>query len=65
MDKVVAKTTIDADELLETTKCYKLEMYIESLSEKEKKAYIIAKTHLGDSFSLEKCVGFIEFSKNH
>jgi len=37
--------------------------YIESLSPKEKKSYIIAKNHLGDSFSLEKSVGFIQFRK--
>jgi hypothetical protein len=40
-----------------------IELYIESLSPKEKKSYIIAKNHLGDSFSLEKSVGFIQFKK--
>jgi len=35
--------------------------YIESLSEKEKQAYEIARNHLGSSFSLEKSLGFIRF----
>jgi len=39
------------------------ELYIESLSEKEMKAYIIAKSHLGTSFSLEKSVGFLKWKK--
>jgi hypothetical protein len=36
-----------------------LQQYIQSLSEKETKAYNIAKSHLGSSFSLEKSRGFI------
>ena len=35
------------------------EQYIESLSPKEKKAYLIARDHLGTSFHLEKSVGFL------
>jgi hypothetical protein len=35
--------------------------YIESLTEKEKQAYEIARSHLGSSFSLEKSLGFIKF----
>ena len=38
-----------------------LHKYIESLSEKELKAYQIAKSHLGSSFSLEKSKGFIDW----
>jgi hypothetical protein len=38
-----------------------LHQYIESLSEKELKAYHIAKSHLGSSFSLEKSKGFIDW----
>jgi hypothetical protein len=37
------------------------EQYIESLSEKELQAYLIAKSHLGTSFSLEKSLGFIKW----
>jgi hypothetical protein len=39
------------------------ELYIESLTPKEHKAYLIAKSHLGMSFTLEKSVGFIEWKK--
>ena len=39
------------------------EMYIDSLSPKEKKAYIIARDHLGMSFTLEKSVGFLQWKK--
>ena len=39
------------------------ELYIDSLSEKELKAYAIAKSHLGSSFSLEKSVGFLKWKK--
>jgi hypothetical protein len=35
------------------------EQYIQSLSPKEKKAYLIARDHLGTSFHLEKSVGFL------
>ena len=38
-----------------------IEKYVESLSEKELKAYNIAKSHLGTSFSLEKSRGFIDW----
>lgn len=37
--------------------------YLESMSEKELKAYYIAKSHLGDSFQLEKSIGFLEWIK--
>jgi hypothetical protein len=37
------------------------EHYIKSLSEKELQAYLIAKSHLGSSFSLEKSLGFIKW----
>jgi hypothetical protein len=39
------------------------ELYVKSLSEKEYKAYSIAKSHLGSSFSLEKSVGFLKWKK--
>jgi len=38
--------------------------YLESLSEKEKKAYEIAKEHLGMSFQLEKSVGYLRWLKS-
>lgn len=36
-----------------------LEMYMQTLSEKERRAYMIAKSHLGSSFDLSKSVGFV------
>lgn len=42
-----------------------LQMYIDSLNEKEKVAYHIAKSHLGSSFSLEKSNGFIQWKQKH
>lgn len=38
--------------------------YLESLSEKEKKAYEIARSHLGMSFQIEKANGFIKWKKD-
>ena len=40
-----------------------MDEYLKSLSEKEFAAYLIAKSHLGSSFSLEKSSGFIEWLK--
>ena len=37
-----------------------IDAYLQSLSAKELKAYHIAKSHLGSSFSLVKSLGFIE-----
>jgi hypothetical protein len=38
--------------------------YVESLSEKERKSYEIAKEHLGMSFQLDKSVGYLKWLKN-
>jgi len=38
-------------------------LYLNQLSEKEKKAYEIATSHLGCSFHLEKSDGFLNFVK--
>ena len=35
--------------------------YVDTLTEKEKQAYEIAKDHLGMSFQLDKSIGFIEW----
>jgi hypothetical protein len=37
--------------------------YLESLSEKEKKSYEIAREHLGMSFQLDKSVGYLKWLK--
>jgi hypothetical protein len=36
-------------------------MYIQSLNARERKAYEIAKSHLGMSFDLEKSNGYLEW----
>ena len=47
----------------ESVKENMLQEYVKSLSEKELKAYHIAKSHLGSSFSLEKSRGYIYWKK--
>jgi hypothetical protein len=37
------------------------ELYLETLTPKEYKSYIIARDHLGMSFTLEKSVGFLQW----
>ena len=44
-----------------THSIFMLDAYVDSLSEKERKAYHIAKSHLGSSFSLEKSRGFLDW----
>jgi hypothetical protein len=39
--------------------------YLETLTEKEKKAYHIAKSHLGSSFQLEKSNTFLKWKREH
>ena len=39
--------------------------YIDSMDEKEKIAYKIAKEHLGSSFNLEKSIGFQKWLKKN
>ena len=40
-----------------------IDKYIKSFSEKEKKAYDIAKKHLGMSFQIEKSNGYLTWKK--
>ena len=39
--------------------------YLKTLSDKEFKSYLIAKTHLGTSFGLSKSNGFVQWKKNN
>lgn len=41
----------------------KLEEYIRSMNEKDHQGYLIAKSHLGSSFDLEKSLGYVEWLK--
>jgi hypothetical protein len=45
--------------------CNSVEQYIESFTAKEMQAYLIAKSHLGSSFSLYKSVGFLQWKKKN
>jgi hypothetical protein len=38
--------------------------YLETLTDKEKQGFIIAKSHLGSAFRLDVSVGFLEWLKN-
>jgi hypothetical protein len=67
---IVSSSSVLSDNtaVVETTLCRpsierQKEMYVDSLSPKEKRAYLIAKDHLGMSFTLEKSVGFLEWKK--
>jgi hypothetical protein len=40
-----------------------LDEYIRSLPDKEYQGYMIAKSHLGSSFDLEKSLGFIDWKQ--
>ena len=42
-----------------------VEQYVASLTEKERAAYSIAKSHLGSSFSMEKSNGFLQWRKKN
>jgi hypothetical protein len=41
-----------------------MQAYLDSLPEKEKKGYEIAKSHLGLSFQLEKSLGYLQYKKS-
>jgi hypothetical protein len=45
--------------------CNSVKQYIESFTPKEMQAYLIAKSHLGSSFSLYKSVGFLQWKKKN
>lgn len=38
--------------------------YVNTFTEKERKSYEIAVSHLGSSFNIEKSIGFINWYKN-
>jgi hypothetical protein len=40
-------------------------LYIAQMNSIEKKAFEIAKEHLGSSFNIDRSIGFIEWKKNH
>lgn len=42
-----------------------IDLYIQSLNEKDLKAYLIAKSHLGSTFAVEKSVGFLKWKQSN
>jgi len=52
---------ITSNESTELTIEQLMKLYLESLSDMEYKAYLIAKDHLQSTFQLEKSNGFLEF----
>jgi hypothetical protein len=43
----------------------KVEEYISKMTELQRKAYLIARSHLGTSFNINNSNGFKEFLKTH
>jgi hypothetical protein len=41
-----------------------MKSYLDSLHDKERKGYEIAKSHLGMSFQLEKSLGYLQYKKS-
>ena len=57
---------MDTSQTSSADNCIQLEnLYISQLTEKEKKAYEIAKDHLGMSFQLSKSNGYLKWLKHH
>ncbi len=49
---------------IQQTQMELVEAYLAQLTEPQKKAYLIAKDHLGTSFNVKKSNGFIEWLKS-
>ena len=54
---------IQMDNTTEVKENAEVQGYLESMSEKDRIAYNIAKEHLGSSFTVEKSVGFLRWKK--
>ena len=61
MDKTSTNTNTNMECEDKTTELMK--KYVESMDDKERVAYEIAKDHLGTSFDLEKSIGFLKFKE--
>ena len=60
-NNITNKENVIENEVKSENNVKNVEKYLESLSEKEKKAYEIAKSHLGMSFQLEKSNGYLNY----
>ena len=67
LNTVGVPTCADGSGSLQVKRVYSLtqlkQMYLDSLSPKETKAYNIAHSHLGSSFTLEKSIGYLQWKK--
>jgi hypothetical protein len=54
MEKLIDTTTDETEQKLQ-------KQYLETLTEKEQKAILIADSHLGMSFQLKKSVGYLKW----
>ena len=61
MDKEFSTKEFSNKEIL--NKEFLVKEFLDSLNEKERIAYHIAKSHLGTMFSLDKCNAFLEWVK--
>jgi hypothetical protein len=48
------------DKIIEMDDEVKVEQYISKMTELQRKAYLIAKSHLGTSFNIKKSNGFVK-----
>lgn len=51
----------DTRETIQDNQEVMINKYIDSMTDKEKIALEIARSHLGSSFDIEKCIGFKKF----
>jgi len=61
----VSNSDTSSYKMNEINKNKMIDLYIQSLNEKELKAYLIAKSHLGSTFAAEKSVGFLKWKQNN
>jgi len=62
---LVSNSDTSSYKMNEINKNKMIDLYIQSLNEKELKAYLIAKSHLGSTFAAEKSVGFLKWKQNN
>jgi len=56
---------MESEQVNQNNNLIDIDAYLQSLNEKEYKAYEIAKSHLGTSFDIKKSNGFLEWLKKH
>ena len=61
---IMKSTSKTAEITQQSSEQHIMKAYLDSLAEKEKKGYEIAKSHLGMSFQLEKSLGYLQYKKS-